>query len=418
MFTRSRRFTAVLVAGALLTGFGVSQVAQRLNFKDIPAGHWATTAVEYIAGRGLITGLPDGTFRGQQNLTRYEAATIFYRLLQSGALKNVDEEGRALIAKGVGEVKLELDRVRANITTLERSDSNQTARLETLESQLRNLSLAPSNDNPQQVDAIRTLEARLKTLEDRLTVTNEQEARIKTLETRVSALGAVESRVGGLEAQVDALGKRFNDTNGALTTRLQTVEAQTRAGETQTRTLAGRLETLETRVNAIGERLNQPAPPPPPPPATVIAPQPAPVAAPSSSAGFYIGAGANYPILPSPAFDLSRSSYSVMIGVKRVVDLGFTNLGARVSVDYMPANGAFTVNPALTFSESGVFEPYLGLGVGFMFGGPGDVFVNALAGIDLNLLPWAALYAELEPRYTFNSGQFGLNTRLGFKVRF
>ena len=192
MNSRSKKLTAVLVAGALLTGFGVSQVAQRLSFKDIPAGHWATTAVEYIAGTGLITGFQDGTFRGQQNMTRYEAATIFYRLLKSGALKNVDEEGRSLIAKGIGEVKVELDRMRGGFAELERSDASQTSRLGALEAQLRNLSVAPAtNTNAQQVDAMRVLEARLKTLEERGNASDGQEARIKTLEGRVSAFGAV-----------------------------------------------------------------------------------------------------------------------------------------------------------------------------------------------------------------------------------
>jgi S-layer homology domain len=417
MNSRAKKLTAVLVTGALLTGFGVSQVAQRLSFKDIPAGHWATTAVEYVAASGLITGFQNGTFRGQQNMTRYEAATIFYRLLKSGALKNVDEEGRALIAKGIGEVKVELDRVRGGFTELERSDASQTSRLGALEAQLRNLSVAPAtNTNAQQVDAMRVLEARLKTLEDRSNVADAHEGRITILEDRIKALGAVESRVNGLEAQVDAIGKRLGDTNSDFNLRLQTVETQTKSGASQMQSVNSRLTALEGRVNALGERINAPAPPPPPPapstssaPVTVEAPE---------SAGFYLGGGASYPLAPMPMFDLTRSSYSTMIGVSRVLDLGFTNLGARVTVDYMPVGNTFTVNPALTFSAGGFFDPYLGLGVGFTLGGGDGVFVNAIAGFDVNLLGFAALFAELDPRYSFSTGQFGLNTRVGFKIKF
>jgi uncharacterized coiled-coil protein SlyX len=417
MHHRSRKITALLVTGALLTGFGVSQVAQRLQFRDIPAGHWASTAVEYIVQRNLITGFPDGTFRGRQNLTRYEAATIFYRLLQSGALKNVDEEGRALIAKGVGEVKLELDRVRTSVTALERNDADQTTRLSALETQLRNLSVAPSDGNAQQVDAMRVLEARMKTLEDRLNTTAQQETRIKTLEDRVSALGAVESRVGGLEAQLDALSTRFNDTNQTTNTRLQTVEAQTRTSETQTQNLGTRLNTLEGRLNTLEGRLNVPPPPPAPTPNTSSGITPMPTE-PAPSAGFYIGASASYPLVPTPVFDLSRSSYSALVGIRNAVDLGFSSLGVRVGVDYNPTPGTFTINPALTLGGDGVFAPYLGLGVGFTIGGTSGVFVNGLAGFDLNLLGWAALFAELDPRYTFSSGEFALNTRFGLKIRF
>ena len=422
MDARSRKITALLVTGALLTGIGVSQVAQRLSFKDIPAGHWATSAVQYIAQTGLVTGFADNSFRGQQNLTRYEAATIFYRLLRSNALKNVDEEGRTLIAKGIGEVKVEMDRARTNFAQLEQSDAGQAARLNALEAQLRNLSRAPATGNAQTVSAIGVLEARLKTLEDRAVTSNQQEARLTTLETRVSAFGVVERRVGGLEAQMDTLGKRFGDTSSDHGARLRSLESDAQTSTAQTKGLDARLSTLETRINALDAR---PAPTPPtatPSPAPSSVTVGAPVVTltgPTESAGFYIGASLAYPLYPSPMFDLTRSSYSAMIGVRRLVNLGFTNLGARVSLDYMPVGGSFTINPALTFSGGGALSPYLGAGFGVTLGTAGtDVFVNALAGVDVNVLSWAALFAELDPRYSFGANGFSLNTRVGFKIKF
>lgn len=117
-------------------------------------------------------------------------------------------------------------------------------------------------------------------------------------------------------------------------------------------------------------------------------------------------------------FDLTRSSYSGMIGVQRLANLGFTNLGARVSLDYMPVGGSFTISPALTFSGGGVLSPYLGVVVGVTLGTGTDVFANALAGFNVNVLSWAALFAELDPRYSFGANGFSLNTRVGFKIRF
>lgn len=45
--------------------------AQVTTFTDVPAGHWAKDAVDLIVQKGLIQGFPDGTFRGNENLTRY-----------------------------------------------------------------------------------------------------------------------------------------------------------------------------------------------------------------------------------------------------------------------------------------------------------------------------------------------------------
>ncbi|MGC8972340.1 MAG: S-layer homology domain-containing protein, partial [bacterium] len=50
-------------------------------FSDVPSTHWAYDAVNELAAKGLILGYPDGTFRGNNPLTRYELAMILSRLI-------------------------------------------------------------------------------------------------------------------------------------------------------------------------------------------------------------------------------------------------------------------------------------------------------------------------------------------------
>jgi hypothetical protein len=50
---------------------------------DVPAGHWARQALERVMQLGLLTGYPDGFFHGEQALTRYQAAVLANRLLQT-----------------------------------------------------------------------------------------------------------------------------------------------------------------------------------------------------------------------------------------------------------------------------------------------------------------------------------------------
>lgn len=52
------------------------------SFKDVPSDHWAYQAVTDLQGKGVITGYPDGYFRGKRTLTRYEFAIALYRALQ------------------------------------------------------------------------------------------------------------------------------------------------------------------------------------------------------------------------------------------------------------------------------------------------------------------------------------------------
>ena len=110
------------------------------NFTDIPAGHWAKDAVDLITQRGLIQGFPDGTFRGNENLTRYQAALIFARLLQTGALtapnSGLSAEDMATITKGIQDVSTELAAIGSRVDDLEKASADQQARVAALEAQI------------------------------------------------------------------------------------------------------------------------------------------------------------------------------------------------------------------------------------------------------------------------------------------
>ncbi len=62
-----------------------SPAAQNVDFPDVPKDHWAYTYVKTLADRGYLKGYPDGEFKGNRTMTRYEYAAIIYRALQNGA---------------------------------------------------------------------------------------------------------------------------------------------------------------------------------------------------------------------------------------------------------------------------------------------------------------------------------------------
>jgi hypothetical protein len=66
---------------ALLAAFALTSASAQEAFPDIPAGHWAGEAVSRIADLGIVIGFPDGTFRGNESFTRYQAALVVSRLL-------------------------------------------------------------------------------------------------------------------------------------------------------------------------------------------------------------------------------------------------------------------------------------------------------------------------------------------------
>ncbi|WP_045233870.1 S-layer homology domain-containing protein, partial [Deinococcus pimensis] len=135
---RNRILMTAALSGALGLGLAgaqntttttQTQTTAPTQFRDVPAGHWAKDAVDLITQRGLIQGFPDGTFRGNENLTRYQAALIFFRLLQSGNFGNLNAQDQTTVARGMQEVAAELAAVSTRVGDLERAAADQQARL-------------------------------------------------------------------------------------------------------------------------------------------------------------------------------------------------------------------------------------------------------------------------------------------------
>ena len=54
-------------------------------FPDVPKNHWAYEYVSTLKGNGMLTGYPDGEFKGDRPMTRYEFATMLYKAMLEGA---------------------------------------------------------------------------------------------------------------------------------------------------------------------------------------------------------------------------------------------------------------------------------------------------------------------------------------------
>ena len=89
-----------------IIGQMAGQPVRNVEFPDVPKDHWAYSYVKSLADRGLLEGYPDGEFKGERTMTRYEFAAIIYRALQNGAPIDSD------MAKAIGEFDPEINRIK------------------------------------------------------------------------------------------------------------------------------------------------------------------------------------------------------------------------------------------------------------------------------------------------------------------
>ena len=105
--------TTALVVGAASTTFAATN-----PFSDVPADHWAYDAVSQLAADGVIEGYGDTTFRGNQNITRYEMAQMIAKAM---AKSDVSAADKALIDKLAAEFSDELNNLGVRVSNLERN---------------------------------------------------------------------------------------------------------------------------------------------------------------------------------------------------------------------------------------------------------------------------------------------------------
>lgn len=74
--------TACLTGAIAIAIAAIPAFAQTTEFKDVPPDHWAAPAVKEVVAKGIMKGFPDGTFRGDQPVSRYELAVTLARFMR------------------------------------------------------------------------------------------------------------------------------------------------------------------------------------------------------------------------------------------------------------------------------------------------------------------------------------------------
>ena len=114
-----KKILAVAAVAALTAG--VSAYAAN-PFSDVSPDDWAYQAVSDLSDQGVVEGYPDGTFKGERNMTRYELAQVIARLMAREDQLNAEQ--KATLDKLAGEYADELANLGVRVSNLEKKVGN------------------------------------------------------------------------------------------------------------------------------------------------------------------------------------------------------------------------------------------------------------------------------------------------------
>ena len=109
-----KQLAAIFAATAVL---GVTTAFAANPFSDVTPDSWAYQAVSQLANAGVINGYPDGTFKGQNNITRYEMAQMVAKAMANQDRANAEQQ--AMINRLADEFSNELNNLGVRVARLE-----------------------------------------------------------------------------------------------------------------------------------------------------------------------------------------------------------------------------------------------------------------------------------------------------------
>jgi hypothetical protein len=109
------------------------------DMTDIRADHWAYNAIKELVDKyDVMSGFPDGTFRGSRTFTRYEAAAALYKVM----IKMEEMAGgKPISSSGVNSADLKAikdltDEFRRELDAMKAANAGQFAKIKALEEEL------------------------------------------------------------------------------------------------------------------------------------------------------------------------------------------------------------------------------------------------------------------------------------------
>ena len=96
-------------------------------FTDVPRDHWAYEDLEYLAARGILTGLPGGRFEGDEAADRYWVAALIARAIQymQNNPASVTPEDLDVLKDLIFGLSDDLDTLRAEVGALQRGGDTE-----------------------------------------------------------------------------------------------------------------------------------------------------------------------------------------------------------------------------------------------------------------------------------------------------
>lgn len=234
------------------------------TFKDVPINHWAYEAIERISSIGIVDGYPDGTFKGLENINRYQITLIISRTIDyieqsvsplTEKVAELDKKMKSINAPAT----VDLSSVNSKLSNLENSLNLNTSKINSLSSEVSELKNSyqlfsyTNNKVAQLEEIVKSIDT--TSISNKINIvdskTTENSEKITSLETQFAD---IQKSLTGLDFKndINTIFTSVSNNSSALET-LKTTVADNASGLSA---LTEKVSDLEKNVNLSNVNLN------------------------------------------------------------------------------------------------------------------------------------------------------------------
>lgn len=226
------------------------------SFSDVPVNHWAYEAVTTLSKLGIVSGMPDGTFQGNNPMTRYQVAVAMKKLLDyltQQIEKSISTGDLQNVVKRLSTVE---DLISTTLTKVQKNSEQIAASDQTLQTVLAEISNLKATivDIAQVKKDMPTMIAASEN--KMMTMYNQLSAKVSAVEKNVSDLQAqISSQVlAQLKGNIDSINANVSTISGkvdSLSAKIDSVSRSVDQVKVDVTTLSKRVDAVESNIQTL-----------------------------------------------------------------------------------------------------------------------------------------------------------------------
>ncbi len=210
-------------------------------FKDVPTNHWAYKPAVALSKLGILKGYPDGTFRGEQQVTRYQLAVALYNMVLYVQEYVTDKTKNLVSVNSIYSLRTEISKIADMASKAYKWSSENVKLIQELQKSLNASKVHSGGSSSQDINEI---------LNEIISLKTEFDDKLQRFDVKYgNKISDLQSKVDELENKVDGISNLAINNRGKDGEKCPDYSREINSLKIKYRNLEAKLANLDKKIS-------------------------------------------------------------------------------------------------------------------------------------------------------------------------